>query len=213
MSGCLTLPFRILGCLGLIILLAAGWLYRDRALAFVHRVTAPRSTISVSEGHPTDTGARRALDKIDSLNAWHADSVVLTASEMASVIGAGLDPAFRNQIDSLRVTLEDRRISVEGSLVTSKIPKSVLGPLGEMVGNRSHLSAGGIVELAEPGRAVWIVDRLSLGNFPFPRATIPRVLERALGASASEVPFSVPHGISNVRIRPSGVTLFGTTRP
>jgi hypothetical protein len=213
MSGCLTLPFRILGCLGLIVLLAAGWLYRDRILAYVHRVSGPSSTVSPSIGHPSDSAARRALDKIDSLNAWHADSVVLSATEMASLIGAGLQPAVRHQIDSLEVKLEDRRIGIEASLLTSKIPKNVMGPLSDMVGDRAHLSAGGTVELAEPGRAVWIVDRLSLGNFPFPRSTIPRLLERSLGATAAEVPFTVPHGISAVRIRPSGVTLFGTVKP
>lgn len=215
MSGCLTLPFRVLGCLGLILLLVAGWFYRDRIVDYVHRVTGPRpsASSSPSTGRPSTTSAARARDKIDSLNAWHADSVMLTANEMASLIGAGLDPAFRGQLDSLQVHLEDRRVGIEASLLTSRIPKSVLGPLGEMVGAREHLSAGGAVELTEPGRAVWIVDRLSLGSFPFPKAMIPRLLERAMGSHASEVPFTVPHGISAVRIRPTGVTLFGTARP
>ena len=30
--GCLTAPFKLVGCLGLIILLGIGWLYRDRIL-------------------------------------------------------------------------------------------------------------------------------------------------------------------------------------
>ena len=28
--GCLTAPFKLLGCLGLVAALAVGWLYRDR---------------------------------------------------------------------------------------------------------------------------------------------------------------------------------------
>ena len=212
MRGCLTAPLRLLGCLGLLILLAVGWLYRDRIVDLVRGGIPGRGdTVESSVGRPSEGGARRALDKVDSLNAWRADSVVLTASEMASLIGAGLDPAFRDQIDSLAVTLENGRIEIEASLLTERIPREALGPLSGMVGKREHLSAGGKVELVEPGRAVWIVDRLSLGNFPFPRDMIPRLLERAMGSHSSEVPFKVPHGIRAVRIRPAGVILYGTT--
>ena len=130
MRGCLTLPFRILGCLGLILLLVAGYLYRDRVIDFVHRLSGGEKPSSEVVGRPTEGGARRALDKIDSLNAWRADSVVLTAAEMASLIGAGLDPAFRDQVDSLAVTLGEGRIGIEASLLTDRLPRSVLGPLG-----------------------------------------------------------------------------------
>ena len=211
MRGCLTLPFRVLGCLGLILVLVAGYLYRDRLIDFVHRLKGGKAPSSEVVGRPTEGGARRALDKIDSLNAWRADSVVLTAAEMASLIGAGLDPAFRDQVDSLAVTLGEGRIGIEASLLTDRIPRSVLGPLGSMIDKREHLSAAGTVELVEPGRAVWIVDRLSLGSFPFPRDMIPRLLERALGSHSSEVPFLVPHSLRSVRVRPSGVSLFGST--
>lgn len=211
MRGCLTLPFRVLGCLGLILLLVAGYLYRDRVMQFVHDLIGGKPMSSEVVGRPTQGGARRALDKIDSLNAWRADSVVLTAAEMASLIAAGLDPAFSNQVDSIAVTLGEGRIGVEASLLTERIPRNVLGPLGSMVDEREHLSASGTVELVEPGRAVWIVDRLSLGSFPFPRDLIPRLLERAMGSQSSEVPFSVPHGLRAVRIRPTGVSLFGST--
>ena len=211
MRGCLTLPFRVLGCLGLILLLVAGYLYRDRILAFVQDITGRKNPAAEVVGRPTEGGARRALDKIDSLSAWRADSVVLTAAEMASLIGSGMDAAFRDQVDSLAVTLGDGRIGIEASLLTDRIPRSALGPLGSMVDKREHLSAGGTVELVEPGRAVWIVDRLSLGSFPFPRDLIPRLLERAMGSHSSEVPFTVPHGLRAIRIRPTGVSLFGST--
>ena len=211
MRGCLTLPFRVLGCLGLVLLLVAGYLYRDRVIDFVHELTGRRKASSEVVGRPTEGGARRALDKIDSLNAWRADSVVLTAAEMASLIGAGLDPAFRDQVDSIAVTLGDGRIGIEASLLTDRLPRDVLGPLGSMVDKREHLSAAGTVELAGPGRAVWIVDRLSLGSFPFPRDMIPRLLERALGSHSSQVPFAVPRSLGAVRVRPSGVSLFGST--
>ncbi len=211
MRGCLTLPFRLLGCLGLVLVVAAGYLYRDRIFDYVERFPGRGPAAADAVGHPSDGGARRALDKIDSLNAWRADSVVLTAAEMASLVHAGLDPAFRHQVDSISVVLKEGRIGIEASLLTDRIPRNALGPLESMVDEREHLSAEGTVELVEPGRAVWIVDRLALGGFPFPREMIPRLLEQALGSHSSEVPLVVPRGLRAVRIRPGGVSLFGST--
>jgi hypothetical protein len=36
--GCLSAPFKLLGSLGLIVLLVIGWLYRDRLAGELHRV-------------------------------------------------------------------------------------------------------------------------------------------------------------------------------
>jgi hypothetical protein len=210
MSGCLTLPFRVLGCLGLLLLVAAGWLYRDQILQFVHEHTGAKTTPVEAMGRPSTAGVRRALDKVDSLNAWHADSVSLTAGEMASLIGAGLDPAFRGRIDSLQVKLETGHIGIEASLLTKSLPRDVLGPLGGMIGDREHLSADGSVAVVSPGRAEWTVDHLSLGSFPFPRELIPRLLERAMGSRSAAVPVQIPQGIRNVHITPAGVTLYRT---
>ena len=203
--------FRLIGCLGLILLIAAGWLYRDRVIEFARGIIHQRQETAETVGRPTEGGARRALDKVDSLNAWRADSVVLTASEMASLIGAGLDPAFRGDMDSLQVGLEEGRIRIEASFDTSQIPKDMLGPLGTMVGSREHLKAAGPVGVAAPGRAEWRVDQLTLGTFPFPRDVIPRLLERATGSRTASLPVVIPQGIRAVAIHPTGVTLFGAT--
>lgn len=205
--------FRLIGCLGLLLLLAAGWLYRDRIMEFARGFTHSRQETSETVGRPTEGGVRRAMDKVDSLNAWRADSVVLSASEMASLIGAGLDPAFRGYMDSLQVGLEENRIRVEASFDTSQIPKDLLGPLGGMVGNREHLKAAGPVTVSRPGRAEWQVDQLTLGTFPFPRDVIPRLLERALGSRTSSIPVIIPEGIEDVAIHPTGVILYGKAQP
>lgn len=208
MKGCLTLPVRVIGCLGLVLLLAAGWLYRDQIVGFVKDQLGGRRPAGETVGRPTQGGARRALDKVDSLNAWHADSVVLSAAEMASLIGAGLDPAFRGNLDSLQVGLSEDRIRIEASLKTSQLPRELLGPLGGMVGDREHLKAEGPVTVTGPARAEWRIDQLTLGSFPFPRDVIPRLMERALGSRTSSVPFIIPRGIADVAIHPSGVTLY-----
>ena len=70
--------FRLIGCLGLILLLVAGF-YRDRMVDFVSGILHKQPAPAESVGRPTEGGVRRALDKVDSLNAWRADSVVLSA--------------------------------------------------------------------------------------------------------------------------------------
>jgi hypothetical protein len=65
------------------------------------------------------------------------------------------------------------------------------------------------VTVTHPGAAEWRVDQLKLGNFPFPRELIPRLLERAVGSRTSSLPIVIPKGIRDVAIHPGGVTLFG----
>src|SRR3954447_6533070 len=126
--GCLTAPFRLVGFLGFLVILAIGWLYRDRLVQEAHELLG---SITGSDATPTGgrPGSRALLSahaKIDSLNGWRADSVVLTASEVASMIGAGLDPSLRSQLDSLQIELQDGSITVKARLATARLPRGVI---------------------------------------------------------------------------------------
>ena len=51
--GCLTAPFRLIGCLGLILILAGGWLYRDRIVREGRRLLSGAAVAdSVATGRP-----------------------------------------------------------------------------------------------------------------------------------------------------------------
>jgi hypothetical protein len=52
--GCLTFPFKVLGCLGLVALLALGWLYRDRVADAAERLLgrAPAAPPPGATGRP-----------------------------------------------------------------------------------------------------------------------------------------------------------------
>jgi hypothetical protein len=214
--GCLAAPFKFVGCLGLILLLGVGWLYRDRLIGEVRRLFSSSALTNrvTSGGRPGSHAIISAHAKIDSLNGWRADSVVLTAAEVASLIGAGLDPAVRSQLDSLQVYLMDGSVAVKASLATARLPRELVGPLAVALRSREPVEAAGPIEVVAPRRADWAIQSFRIRNFPVPRDAVSKLVSRALGDSTrSTVPVRIPPGIREIRVRASGATLFGTSRP
>jgi hypothetical protein len=216
--GCLTAPFKLAGCLGLLVLLGLGWLYRDRLVpegrALIERVTdrpADRSGSALTpRGRPGARALASATAKIDSLNGWRADSVVLTPSEVASLMGRGLAPAFRRELDSLEVELLAGEVSARAGLRTDRLPREVLGPLGGAVRPREPVEVRGPLRVTGPGAGEWVVRSCRIRGVPVPAAAFERLLGRALGTTArGTVPWSVPPGIRAVRVRPGSATLYG----
>ena len=214
--GCLSAPFKLLGGLGLVVLLAIGWLYRDRLADEVHRLLGSGLTPgeTVTSGRPGSRALLSARSKIDSLNGWRADSVILTPSEVASMIGVGLDPSVRSQLDSLEVQLLDGPIGVSALLSTARLPRELIGPLAVALRPKERIEAAGPLRVVGPRQAEWAVHSFRIRNFPIPRDAVPKLVSRALGdSSRSTVPIRIPAGIREIRIRPSGATLVRAPRP
>jgi len=217
MMGCLTAPFRALGCLVLIAALALGWLYRDRLVEEGHRLldriparSAPSRPASASAAaRPGTRALASARAKIDSLNGWRADSVVLSPTEVASLIGDALSPELRRNLDSLRVELLDDQIRVRARLRTEHLPKDALGPLSRALGPTEPIEAAGPLRVTAPRKGEWAVRSLRIRDFPIPGPAVPGVMERVLGGSRETVPWTVPAGVGAIRVRPDGATLYG----
>ena len=69
--------------------------------------------------------------------------MVLSASEVASMIGSGLDPSLRSQLDSLQVELQDGSITVKARLATARLPKELIGPLSMALQPTEPIQAAG----------------------------------------------------------------------
>jgi hypothetical protein len=213
--GCLAAPFKFAGCLGLLILLGIGWLYRDRLAGEARELIGSFGSDepAVSAGRPGSRSLMAARAKIDSLNGWRADSVVLNASEVASMIGSGLDPTLRSQLDSLQVELQDGSVLVKARLATARLPKELVGPLAMALRPTEPIEAGGPLEVVGPRKAEWTVRSFRIRNFPLPRDAVPKLVAKALGdPNRRTVPVRIPAGIREVRVRPTGMTLFGAPR-
>ena len=210
MFGCLTLPFRLAGLLVLAAALYFGWRERDRIAPLWRRLTErPAAEAAGTTGRPGDASLRSAEGKIDSLNGWRADSVVLTAAELASLLGAGLERRLRGELDSLSVTLGEGRITVAGRIRTAGLPREVLGPLAGAFDEREPVRAAGALTVAGAGRALWQVDAFQVRDFDFPREMVPRIVELVAGDGAGgALPIAIPAGIGGVRVHPGSVTLY-----
>lgn len=213
-------PLKLAGLLLLAALISGAWLFRHEILERVGPEVArvrERFREGKAGGHgagvPGPEALEEATDKVDSLNGWQADSVLLSAAEMAALIERGLPRAARGRLDSITLVLGRDRVTVSALLETKRIPREVLGPLAGALDPWERISAAGTVEGRGPGRAVWQVDALSLRGFTLPEAASRDLVARALpGAPDGAIPLDLPAGIAALRVRPSGVALYRTER-
>lgn len=140
--------------------------------------------------------------------------MVLTPSEVASLMGAGLNPSLRRQLDSLQVELQEGEIEISAKLATARLPRELTGPLAVALREREPVEAAGPISVTGPGKAEWTVRSFRIREFPIPRDAVPKLMARAFGDSARRsIPVRIPEGIREIRVRATGATLFGTPRP
>jgi hypothetical protein len=214
--GCLGAAARLIGWLGVIAALVLGWLYRDRLIQEGRRLLAGHAATApvVSGGRPGARALESARSKVDSLNGWRADSIVLTPSEVASLMGNGLEPAFRKEIDSLQVELLEGEVVVRARLRTSRLPKEMVGPLRVALRTYEPVQAVGPLRVLGPGAGEWAIRSIRIRDFPLPDAMVPRLVSRALDDPGRHtVPWRVPAGVRAIRLRPGSATLYGAARP
>lgn len=205
--GCLSWPFKALAAVVLILVVIGAVLYRDQLREIGSSVFGPRTPQSI--GRPGTRALAAALDKVATLASAEKDSVMLTATEMASLIGDGLDPSFRGHLDSLQVELLDGRIAVSAKLRTSALPPEALGPLVFFVQEWEPFSATGPIQVVAPMEAEWLIEQLSLRDIPFPREMVQWLVSNALGGTAeSGFPVHIPEGVGRVAVHPHGVVLY-----
>jgi hypothetical protein len=211
--GCLLAPFRALGCLVVIAGVAGVWLYRDRMLEQGERLLRGETTAPVAPGRPGTKALAAAKSRADSVTRGRADSVILNANETASLIGAGLAPVVRSQLDSLEVTLQDGRVQLAARLATGRLPRDVVGPLGIALRDREPIRAGGILAVVKDGVAEWTIDRLDVRGIPLPADAVPALLERLFAEPGRRsVELTLPSGVRALRVSPAGLVLYGTER-
>ncbi len=210
MKGCLLAPFRLFGCLTLIILLLGAWLYRDRLDDWSRQVwrRARHGAAPVAQvGHPTGSALAAGHRKLAAL-ASGRDSVILSADEAASLLGEALGPYMRGTFDSISVRLAEGTIRVRALANTARLPAGLLGPLGLAARDYEPMTADGPLSVDAPGRGHWRITALSLRDFPLPSELIPRMMEKVSGDTSRAVPVPLPRQVRAVAVHGDGVTFY-----
>jgi hypothetical protein len=218
MRGCLRGVFRLVLLALLALVLLAAWWYRKPLLDAGRRWLGKRATLpSVVDpgvGAPTPSALASGQAKLHSLGAAGGpDSVILSANEMAALVGSSLDWQVRKSFDSLKVELHEGDIAVFARLDTRVIPTQSLGPLKGLLAPWEPIRIAGPITVARPGLARWKVNEFMLRGIPFPPPAVHSLARQAAGADTSgAVPLKVDTAIADVLVHPTGVVLYRSRR-
>lgn len=210
---------RLAGLALLVLVLAVAWWFREPILRAGSRWLGPKRTAlppvaDTAVGAPTPRAVASSGTKLADLGRSSGpDSVVLSANEMASLIGGGLDWKVRKTFDSLRVELLDGSFAVHARLDTRSIPRDALGPFAMMLEEREPLRLAGPLVVESPGHGRWTLQELSLRGFPFPAPMIKQIARRMAGTdSTGSLAVPLPPDVAEIVIRPTGVVLYKRKR-
>lgn len=203
------------GCAVVLLAVGAGaviaWQQRDRIGELLSG--RPRAEPVVRVGRPSEAALARARDKVDSLNGWRADSVVLTPAEAASFVADAMADTRIGAFDSMELELGDDQVALRGVMDTEWLPRKLLGPLDDIIGDRQPVMLRGPLRYRREGRAGWQVERVKVGDLTLPTAILHRFLEAMLpGARSAGLPVRLPDGVGGVAVRPGALVLYGTPK-
>ena len=185
----------------LLLLIGAGWLYRDELTRWGKDVVDPMAKARRT-GRPSADAEASALLKVDSLMRFDRDSIVLSSAEMASLIRAGASFLPREPLDSITVELGDRTIRVRTMVNSAKLPERVLSMLPLSPEPFEEVIASGTLTPARAGVAEWRLERVLVRGLPVPSDLTARLIAKATGRPSDgrlETGF---------RVRPEGVAIY-----
>jgi len=211
--GCFTNIFAGIGCLTVLGLGAVGvWYFRADIAEACRAVVERDANVGAEQpttGFPSPAALESAMEKERAIARRDGpERVVLTADEMASLIADRLATEARQALDSIKVTLERDRFSLEADLETEFFGRDLLGPLRGMIDPREPIRVSGPAEIRAPGVIGWEIDEFRVASFPFPGPAIPVLVDRLTGGSGGAMLFAVPAEVDDLRIRPDGVTFY-----
>lgn len=192
----------------LILLLAAGWLYRDELTRWGRGIVDPMSAVR-RVGTPSASAFDQATAKIASLETTEADSVLLSASEFASLVVAEGNLLGVEGIDSVSVELGDRTIRVRTMLATDRLPERLRARLPSAVEPYEEVILKGEVVPARPGVGEWRFQQVLVRGLPLPADLVARVVGEVTGRQRDgRLEIVLPAGVAGFRVRPEGVAIY-----
>jgi hypothetical protein len=199
---------RLVMALVMILLLAAGWLYRDELTRWGRGIVDPMS-VARRSGTPSASAFDQATSKIRSLGNAGADSVVLSASEFASLVVAEGNLLGVEGIDSVSVELGNRTIRVRTMLATDRLPERLRARLPSAVEPYEEVILTGEVVPTRPGVGEWRFEQVLVRGLPLPADLVARAVGEITGRQRDgRLEILLPAGVAGFRVRPEGVAIY-----
>jgi hypothetical protein len=187
-----------------------AWQNRDEIRRWIHRTTAdsgvPAPTLRPEEAIAAES---RAEARLDSIKRGQVDSVILSAAEVTGLFEPLVRMRSGAAVESLTVSFEDGRLKVRGRLDAAKLPRAVVGPLGEWLNGRQSVEAAGPVVMRRVGLAEWQVDQVKVRGIPVPKPLWQRAVGLVAPGETDVVPLPIDEWITGLRVMSSGVVLYG----
>jgi len=206
--GCLSLPFRLLGLVLLVLAGYVAWSYRREIRRQIHQWTAESGPAEVT-GRAGAADATTILRRLDSLRVAGADSVVLSPAELASLAEALAAQVVPGAVDSVEIRLGRDDIEIRARVDTRKVPIS-FGAISAVVRDHEYVEAGGQLVFRRAGRAELEVERVRVRGLPIPMNLVEGMIRQFRGpAAGGAIPLTLPRGVTGFRVEPGGLTVYG----
>jgi hypothetical protein len=223
MTGC----FRRVGCLVLIIALAAGWYWYARVRP--NSPANPAATSATTGVIITNTG----WQPLSQADADRGRIAVESLAQRSGPVFANLSPAeaasyiFLVVAKQLPPSAKNAEASIEGDrlYVRSEVDlkdfggAGQLGTLGMLLGSRDSVLLGGSIHMLKPGLAEFLVQKARIGKLDVPESLIPKLIaqmkkkgKQVEGIAPNGLPMVMPSYISDVRIANGKITLYKSVR-
>lgn len=204
---------RLVMLMVLLLLLAAGWLYRDELTRWVRGRLNPASA-AARAGHPSAQALQAATRKADSLLRFRPDSILLSPNEMASIIASGARFLPAGALDSLSVELGDRTIRIRALVRTKALPPKLLDFIPVKPDSLEEVIASGTLTPVRAGVAELALTRVLVRGLPVPSELVARMVGRITGRSDDgRLEIVMPSTISGFRVRQTGVAVYRSGAP
>jgi hypothetical protein len=211
MFGCL----KQLGCLVLLLVFAAGvFVTRHRWLP--HVTPAGRDAVAEQAWTPlTPEGAARARTIVERLS--RADGPVfanVAAADLAALLLDSLVSGIKTGSRPTEAVVRDDRLLLRTEVRIADLGAEHIPLLGGVADRRATIVIGGRLRVDRPGLGEWIVDEIIVDAVTIPGPVVPRLarviatrLQRA-GTRDDALGFALPGQIGDLRVRPTGITLY-----
>ena len=214
MFGCL----RRLGCLVILLLIAAIWYWYARVEP---SRTSAAATAATKTWEPlSQANAVRGEQAINSLGQRSGPVFAnLTGTEAASyILLAASRQALPPSAQNVSAAVLGDRLYVRGTVALSEIGgRKVLGPLAALLSDRDSVELGGTMNVIRPGLGQFVVQDVKLGSLKIPSALVPRLVAEIrrggipAGVAQNGFPMPMPNYISDVRIANGKITIYKNT--